>query len=532
MTRAIRWGCGVLLALAMTPSCGKDRTTALDLRLDVTGAIDQVRIDAVTLDGRPVSLTGEPTLFPSTPRTLETSDVLTIWFADTADMKTVTVTATGRLCGKDATAQVTTAQHTLLKGQSVEATLALANDGTSCATGDGGAGRGGAGGVAGAGGTGGTGTGGSAGTGGVAGTGGTSGTSGSSGAGGASGIGGVAGTGMAGTGGVAGSIGGGGRGGSTATPGTGGAAGRGGTTGTGGAGRGGTTGSGGTAGSGPGSAGRGGTTGSGGTAGSGPGTAGRGGSSGTAGTGGAAGRGGTTGTGGIPGGCADAPADAKAQAAGLAQSPTTCGYPLNGTSVQYTNTGPDNFALAGPVAFANGANCGRCVELVYTVGTSVNRVTTTIVGACDAAQCPDQNSASFGIGPAAFQLLTPNIQSQIPTPGTTLTYSFVPCPATANQPILADIKVANGVATSVLFVQQRYGIKSVTLEDASTAQTYPMARSNDAYWYPPSGTLLSASPRFHLTDVNNAMVTSPILPLANVVPFAPTNVQFPVCPTP
>ena len=66
----------MLIALAAIGSCGKDQTTALDLKLQISGALDQVRIDMVSLDGNPVPLTDEPTrLFPASARMLKTGDV-------------------------------------------------------------------------------------------------------------------------------------------------------------------------------------------------------------------------------------------------------------------------------------------------------------------------------------------------------------------------------------------------------------------------------------------------------------------------
>ena len=153
MMRTVRWSGGLLVALMAIGSCGKDKTTALDIKLEITGAIDQVRIDTVSLDGSPVSLAGEmTTMFPAPPRMLKTGDGLTIWFADGEDMKMVVVTATGRLCGRDASAQATTPARALAKGQTVQTTLTLANNGTVCTgTGTGGAGAGGTGGAAGTG---------------------------------------------------------------------------------------------------------------------------------------------------------------------------------------------------------------------------------------------------------------------------------------------------------------------------------------------------------------------------------------------
>src|SRR4029079_7672376 len=111
--------------------------------------------------------------------------------------------------------------------------------------------------------------------------------------------------------------------------------------------------------------------------------------------------------------------------------------------------------------------------------------------------------------------------------------SFVPCPVPQNvPPILANIKIASGAPGTVLFVQQRYGIASVTVEDVATAQQYTMTRGNDAYWSPPNNVPLPASARFRLTDVNNATVTSTVFTTANTGPFTSTGTQFPVCPSP
>ncbi len=526
MRRPIRWSGGLLFALAVIGSCGKDKTTALDIKLEITGALDQVRIDTVSLDGIPVVLADEPTtLFPASPRMLKTGDVLTVWFLDGEDTKMAVVSATGRLCGRDASAQATTPARALVKGQTVQTTLTLANNGTACAgTGTGGAGgRGGTGGAAGAGGaagTGGTGTGGTGG--GAAGSAGTGG-----------GVGGMAGTiGSAGSGGGTA-----GRGGTTGSAGTGGgAAGRGGTTGSAGtgggaAGRGGTTGS---AGTGGGAAGRGGTTGS---AGTGGGAAGRGGTTGSAGTGGgAAGRGGAGGATGSGGGtgtaCATSPLQTLAQPVGLFSQTAGCGYTGSAQTVDNILTPIDYFAFASGVAFANTANCGRCVELVRnSTITGTKRVTVTLVGSCTDAVCiANPNQARFQVSTSAYQILAPTNESSLPLAGETLSYSFVPCPAPQNQPILANIRIASGAPATVLFVQQRYGIAAVTVEDVTTAQQYSMARGNDAYWYPPTGMTLPQSARFRLTDVNNALVTSGVFTTANTPAFASAGTQFPTCP--
>src|SRR5436190_15568024 len=202
-------GTGALLvALALAGACGKDdKTTALDIKLTVSGNIDQVRIEQVVVGDTTVPLDSERT-FPATPgRLLKSTDDLTIWFADAEGGKTVTVTAVGRLCGKDATAPANTPATTLIKGQSVPTTLSLSSLGTTCA--DGGAGGGsGAGGAAGTGGaTGSAGNGGTTGAGGAAGAAGTSGGTGGSTAGAAGAAGTTGTTGTAGRGGTTGTAG-------------------------------------------------------------------------------------------------------------------------------------------------------------------------------------------------------------------------------------------------------------------------------------------------------------------------------------
>ena len=133
---------------------------------------------------------------------------------------------------------------------------------------------------------------------------------------------------------------------------------------------------------------------------------------------------------------------------------------------------------------------------------------------------------------SAYQLLAPMNETSLPLPGEMLTYSFVPCLVNANEQILANIKISGGAAAAVLFVQQRYGIAAVTVENVTTAQQYPMSRSNDAYWYPPAGMTLPPSARFRLTDVNNAMVTSAVLDHRQYAGVRVGRHSFPTCPSP
>ena len=95
---------------------------------------------------KPVPLDSDQAMFPASPRMVKTGDVFTIWFADSAaDAGDVVVTATGRLCGKDATARATSPSRMLAKGQTVETTLMLANNGATCSDGGGTAGASGCG---------------------------------------------------------------------------------------------------------------------------------------------------------------------------------------------------------------------------------------------------------------------------------------------------------------------------------------------------------------------------------------------------
>ena len=521
MKRALRWNRVLLMALALAGSCGKDKATGLDVRLYVTGAMDQVRIDEITLDDDPVSLTGEQTLFPMSPMgMLKNGDILTIWFRDNSDGKTVFVKATGLLCGRVATEQATSVVQILTKGQTYQTSLSLFNfDGITCADagadGTGAGGRGGGGGSAG--GAGGSAS--SAGAGGVAGSGATGGASGSAGV-----------TGNAGRGGSAGSAG------TTGSAGTGGSAGRGGgTAGTGGAaGRGGTGGTGGSAGAG-GAAARGGT---GGTAGTG-GAAGRGGSGGAAGRGGT---GGTAGTGGSPSTCSTAAVNATAQPGPSLppQGVTNCGYPLlpGGASVQYIwTTNPVGWAFINPTFSPNGVACGRCAELTRTLGTNVMQTVVTVVGTCADQACMSYTTQPlFQLSPAAYNVLSPFGEPSIPAQtGDILTMRYVECPVPNNpqgQPekIRANIGVSGGVASSVVFVGHRFGIASASVTTTSGQLSMSRNANSNGYWIPPGGANFgtTAIVQFRLADTDGHQVVFDY-DVSNPQPYNETIAQFPPC---
>jgi len=371
--RCAEWLC--LAASIAVVSCEGDSRTTLDVRLILTGSIDQVEVRTVLVDGTPLDLTGEQKLFPATPRMLVTGEVLTIRFADSAGGKVVTVNAAGLQCGQAVTDAATTLPRTLTAGQSAAVDLALAVIRTAGCDGgvDGPAGSGGAGGRGGVGGSAG-GQGGTAGTGGIGGTSGVGGTTGAGGIGGTGGAGGISARG--GTGGVAGS---------------GGVAGIGGTTGT--AGRGGTGGAG--------------AAGASGTGGSAAGTGGRGGTGGGA----TGGTGGTTKPNGQPcaGGaectsgncvdavCCDTPAAncAGCRVCNLNSSRGTCANALAGTDPH--NACPadvSNCAAGGCTAGActpagNTVVCSSACSATNQLATKLcNGVTVGCTNAATTSSCP------------------------------------------------------------------------------------------------------------------------------------------------
>jgi hypothetical protein len=507
--------------IALVGSCAKDKTTVLSVKLQILeGAIDQIRIDALTVGDAPVPLAGDEKLFPAsapgggTRAKLKDGDTFAIWFSDSAaDEGPVVMTATGLLCGEDATPQVmTTPARMLAKGQTVEVTLALASSRTGCTTGSGGAG-------------------GASGRGGQGGSGGAAGTGGGSGAGGAGGSGGIA-----------------GRGGSGGTGGSAGTTGTGGTAGTGTAGRGGTGGSAGTAGTG-GAAGRGGTGGSTGSAGTG-GAAGRGGAGGTAGTGGAAGRGGTggsagtAGTGGAPSICSTAAVNASASPAGALppQGTTSCGYPVvpGGTAVQYMwTTNPLGWAMINPAFSPNGVACGRCAELVRTIGANTKRVVVTVVGICPDAACQSISTLPyFQLSPAAYSVLSQNEPSIPGQTGDILTMSYVECPVPTGpqgQPerIRANFNISGGALTSVVFVGHRFGIASASVVTTSGQLAMSRNGNSNGYWIPANGNNFGTGPtvQFRLTDTNNRQLMFDY-DISNPPYFGETTAQFLPCAVP
>jgi hypothetical protein len=487
----------VVLPLLALVSCSRETATALDLRLQIRGgSVDEVEIQQVTLDGAPIQLTGELTRFPSPPRALRDDEVLTLWFADSADGKQAVVTAVGRLCGQAVTAPVTTQAQRLAKDRSVEVTLDLQVTATpNC----GGGGAGGAGGGAGGAGGGAGGTGG-----GAAGAGGQGGSTGGAGA---AGRGGAAGGGAAGAGGAAG-----------------GAAGRGG------------------AGGQAGAAGRGGVGGQAGAAGA-AGAAGRGGAAG--GVAGAGGRGGAAGGGagggaGASVGCATPPLSIFAMPVAPLTVQSSCGYartPTDGFQHVWTGTGGNLYALVPLDQLVTHYACGRCAQFTRVLGVNTLSVTVTVVGECDATQCAN----GVALSEAAFTALGGSGQSALPLPGDTLTWRYVECPVPIvptgsiweGQPERIRATVRTMVpdmtrGTAVKFLGQRYGIASVRTT-VSGANQVDLIRGNDNFWsVPNNGSFGPGMWSFTLFDANNRMVS------ASQIQITPdeqvTSVQLPVCP--
>jgi hypothetical protein len=139
------------LALAAFASCGREKVTALDLQIDPTGSVDQLEIKSIVLGGMPLSLGSQETFFPMPPRLLNDRDVLTLWFLDSDDGKSVSVIVQGYRCGVPLPGAVTSESRQLEKGSTVTAPLVIAGpDLPSCdPTGAGGRGGGAGGGAAG-----------------------------------------------------------------------------------------------------------------------------------------------------------------------------------------------------------------------------------------------------------------------------------------------------------------------------------------------------------------------------------------------
>ena len=343
--------------------------------------------------------------------------------------------------------------------------------------------------------------------GGAGGSGGASGQGGGSA--GASGAGGVAG-GAAGSGGVAGAAGrGGAAGGVAGSGGVAGAAGRGGAGGVAGA------------------AGRGGASGQGGAAGA----AGRGGAA-----GGAAGRGGSggTGTGGAAGGsvgCATQPTSIIAKS----MSPVTlasCGYNMNpngGYQHVWTGARGDYAVFVPTQQLPLIGGCGRCAEFTRILGATTLKVTATVVGDCNAASCGN----GVELSSAAYQILAPSNEPQLPLPGENLTWRFVECPvpvAQDGQPerIRATVRTAADPTrgTAIKLLGQRYGITSVRTILGGT--TVDLTRGTDNYWSLPNNAPFGPQiTQFMLTDTNTRTVSTDISVSLNE---QTTSTQFPVCP--
>jgi len=513
-----------LVALAALASCGRDKVTALDLQMNPTGSVDQIEITSIVVGGTELPLGSQERSFGMPPRLLTRSDVVTLWFLDSDDGKTVTVTVQGYRCMSALAGTVTTPPKTLSKGSTVIASVDItAPVVPTCPTGTGGRGGGGGG----AAGGGGSGTGGAAGSG-SSGSGGSAGTGGSSaGAGGGAGTGGSAG--VTGTGGRGGSAGG-GAGGSS-----GGAAGAGG--------RGGAAGTGGAAGAG----GRGGTTGG---AGGAAGAAGRGGTGGTAGSGGAAGagaRGGTSGGAGGSGGAAGAGGAAACtpavprmvQAGRIAATPNgpfSCGYPdltVGSWHVATTIAGGYLYGTINNTDYANGPQCGRCIELTRTFsnGQPTRTTTFTVVGECGPNdQCgPNTGRNQFMLGPTAFNQLGNAAEIVLGMDPSTemLTARDIPCPFMQGQSIYGTVHYTAGVADGVLFTGNRYPISAVQAVRAGGNVT--LVRDSSNIWRPGVGMTFPSMGTwsFLITDINGRTVTTTGLVGLNAEES--TGVQNPVC---
>jgi hypothetical protein len=218
--------------------------------------------------------------------------------------------------------------------------------------------------------------------------------------------------------------------------------------------------------------------------------------------------------------------------------PTTCQYSGTPQSLQYifTPASGTDFAFGSGAAYANGANCGRCVELVRSSpGGSPLRVTVTLVGSCNDPVCvANPNQARFQVSLGAYPKVAPANEPTVPLTGETLTYSFVACPVPSDgtgapQPIRETFLLNGANGSAVTFYQQRYGIASATVEIA-TGNPLPLQLGNDARWYPVNGnTFGSGALLFRLTDVNNRQIS--FNTMSSVSAGTAVGVQFPTCVT-
>jgi len=239
--------------------------------------------------------------------------------------------------------------------------------------------------------------------------------------------------------------------------------------------------------------------------------------------------------------CMTAPANGAATLFPVNLQQTSCGNQVLGGAVQNVWTASDYFTLVNPAAYpvnadgSSGNNCGRCVDLAYTMAgaTTPTHVIVTVVGTCDAATCatiPNQNFPTFLLPATPYGVLAPVTSASIPRAGETLTYSFVPCPVPIDQASgqpqgLRGILTVNDPNT-VVFFQHRYGILSGTWA-ANGQPALQLTRTTDGRWRPLNGGLWSSnSVMFTLTDVNQKTISFTLASTGNPVPV---NAQFPTC---
>jgi hypothetical protein len=212
---------------------------------------------------------------------------------------------------------------------------------------------------------------------------------------------------------------------------------------------------------------------------------------------------------------------------------STCGYTLTANGgYQHVWTGPQgvNFAFVPMQAPLGSAPCGRCAEFTRTTAANTFRVTATVVGDCNPAQCGN----GVQLSPAAYQILAQDINTPaIPLAGETLTWRYVECPvpvAADGQPerIRATVRLSTDATRgqSVKFLGQRYGILSVrTILGGSAVD---LAHGSDNFWATSNNLPFGPNQAtFTLTDVNNATSQATI---TITTTEQTTNTQFPVCP--
>jgi len=183
--------------------------------------------------------------------------------------------------------------------------------------------------------------------------------------------------------------------------------------------------------------------------------------------------------------------------------------------------------------YANGPQCGRCIELTRTFsnGQPTRTTTFTVVGECGPNdQCgPNTGRNQFMLGPTAFNQLGNAAEIVLGMDPSTemLTARDIPCPFMQGQSIYGTVHYTAGVADGVLFTGNRYPISAVQAVRAGGNVT--LVRDSSNIWRPGVGMTFPSMGTwsFLITDINGRTVTTTGLVGLNAEES--TGVQNPVC---